>query len=160
VFPLPKHKPPQILCNYETHTWRLAFTINKKSTVNPWLFGCRLPEMWFMHLFIRSIYNCKPEQTKMYLEQVYMLLLLQTGSAKGDDAVRTWPITLLQTGKMWIFLPYVTCLYRCNSAAIKRITGKELLNLRHSGHVSSALSLYSVHEPVGWYYSNMEVSKC
>lgn len=96
-----------------------------------------------------------------------MPLLLQRGSAKGwwetakegavrqykqvegDDAVSTWPVMLLLTAKMWIFLPYVTCLYRCNSKAIKRITGKELLNLQQSGHVSSALSLYSVHEPVG-----------
>jgi len=35
----------------------------KKTTVNPWLFGFRLREMWFMHLFIRSIYDCKSEQT-------------------------------------------------------------------------------------------------
>jgi len=88
-----------------------------------------------------------------------MLLLLQSGSAKGrretakegafgqykevegDAAVITWPVTLLLTANMWIFLSYVTCLYRCNSTAINRITGKKLLNLLQSGHVSSALSL-------------------
>jgi len=86
-----------------------------------------------------------------------MLLLLQSGSAKGrwetakegavgqykqvegDAAVITWPVTLLLTAKMWIFLPYVTCLYRCNSTAIKRNTGKKLLNLQQSEHVLSAL---------------------
>jgi len=101
------------------------------------------------------------------VEQVYMLLLLQIGSAKGwwetakegkvgqydqvegGDAVSTWSVTLLLTAKMWIFLPYVTCLYRYNPTAIKIITGKELLILLQSGHVSSALSLYSAHEPVG-----------
>jgi len=68
---------------------------------------------------------------------------------EGGDAVSTWPVTLLLTAKMWIFLPYVTSVYRCNPTAIKGIKGKELLNLQQSGHVSSALSLYSVHRPVG-----------
>jgi len=71
------------------------------------------------------------------LEQVYGLLLLQTGSAKDwwetakegevgrykqveeDDSLSTWPVTLLLTAKMWILLPYVTCIYRCNSTEIK-----------------------------------------
>jgi len=51
-------------------------------------------------------------------------------AGEGDDAVSTWPVTLLLTAKMWIFLPYVTCLYRCNSTAIKRITGKEPTAIR------------------------------
>lgn len=56
-------------------------------------------------------------------------------------------VTLLLTAKMWIFLLYVTCVYRYNSTAKKRITGKELTNLYQSGHVLSSPSLYSVHKP-------------
>jgi len=52
---------------------------------------------------------------------------------EGDDAVSTWPVTLLLTAKMWSFLTYVACLYRCNSTAIRESQAKNYWTCSNQG---------------------------